>query len=569
MLYNGEHVGDGTGPKCDVAVDPVDGTTLTAKGMPNAVAVMAVSPRGSMYDPSAVFYMEKLVDRPRGGRRRRHPAPRRGEHPAHGQGQGQQQGRHHRRACSTGRATSELVDEIRATGARIKFILDGDVAGAIMAARPDTGIDLMLGVGGTPEGIIAACAMKALGGVIQGRLWPTDDEEEQRRSTPATTSSAVLSTDELVTGDDCFFVATGITDGELLRGVRYAHFTATTHSLVMRSRSGTIRTHHQRAPVRQAAALLPRRLRAGLRASVAHRRPAPQIYWWVTTRSRRRSAGGGDHRRTQHRGRSSHAELGHRARYDTFGDRDDPGAAAHHGPGRSADLVGPRALRAVRRARLLRHPLRQPRRRPVDQAARPRRSTRRDVVRGFVRRQTSAALHAERHGRRRRRPARPPRRRQGPRHRGLDGRHDRADARHRAPRPGAARWSRSCRRPGARSVGWQDPRLFPCLLGRGRAHPRARPSSGRSRPGDDRLARPTRRRPTRPASAPARPSTAASARPAWSGRCRRSWRSPTAPGALHDVRRPDARHPRPRPTGSCTCPAAGRPRAPSPAPSCC
>jgi fructose-1,6-bisphosphatase II len=137
-----------------------------------------------------------------------------------------------------------LVEEVRATGARIKFITDGDVAGAIMAARPDTGIDLLLGIGGTPEGIITACAMKALGGTIQGRLWPTDDAERQRALDAGHDLSPdhVLTTDELVTGDDCFFVATGITDGELMRGVRYRAGGATTHSLVMRSRSGTIRS---------------------------------------------------------------------------------------------------------------------------------------------------------------------------------------------------------------------------------------------------------------------------------------------------------------------------------------
>jgi fructose-1,6-bisphosphatase II len=137
----------------------------------------------------------------------------------------------------------KIAEEVRATGARIKFISDGDVAGAIMAARPDTGIDLLLGVGGTPEGIITACAMKCVGGVIQGRLWPTDDEERQRAIDAGHNLDPdfVLSTDDLVTGDDCFFVATGITDGELMRGVRYRAGGATTHSLVMRSRSGTVR----------------------------------------------------------------------------------------------------------------------------------------------------------------------------------------------------------------------------------------------------------------------------------------------------------------------------------------
>jgi fructose-1,6-bisphosphatase II len=241
MLYNGEHVGDGTGPKCDVAVDPVDGTTLTAKGMPNAVAVMAVAPRGSMYDPSAVFYMDKLVTGPEAadvvdirlpvGENIRRTAKAKGSSKVD------------ITVCVLDRPRhQQLVEEIRATGARIKFIADGDVAGAIMAARPDTGIDLMMGIGGTPEGIIAACAMKALGGVIQAKLWPTSDEEKQRAIDAGHNLDEVLQTDQLVMGDDCFFVATGITDGELIRGVRYAHFGATTHSLVMRSRSGTIRT---------------------------------------------------------------------------------------------------------------------------------------------------------------------------------------------------------------------------------------------------------------------------------------------------------------------------------------
>ena len=176
MLFNGEQVGDGTGPECDVAVDPIDGTTLTAKGMNNAVAVLAVAPRGSMYDPSAVFYMEKLVTGPEAADvvDIRYPVAENIHQVAKAKGS-HARGRHRRR-CSTGRGTTQLAEEIRATGARIKFIVDGDVAGAIMAARPDTGIDLLLGIGGTPEGIIAACAMKCLGGVIQGRLWPQDDD---------------------------------------------------------------------------------------------------------------------------------------------------------------------------------------------------------------------------------------------------------------------------------------------------------------------------------------------------------------------------------------------------------
>jgi fructose-1,6-bisphosphatase II len=243
MLYNGERVGDGTGPECDVAVDPIDGTTLAAKGMANAIAVMAVAPRGSMYDPSAVFYMEKLVTGPEAAHAVdiRYPVAE----------------NIHQVAKAKGSVPSDvtvvlldrprhqgLVDEIRDTGARIKFITDGDVAGAIMAARADTGIDLLLGVGGTPEGIIAACAMKCLDGVIQGRLWPKDDEERQRALDAGhdLDPEHVLTTEDLVTGDDVFFVATGITDGELMRGIRYRAGGASTHSLVMRSRSGTIRS---------------------------------------------------------------------------------------------------------------------------------------------------------------------------------------------------------------------------------------------------------------------------------------------------------------------------------------
>ncbi len=179
MLYNGEEVGDGTGPECDVAVDPIDGTTLTAKGMTNAVSVLAVAPRGSMYDPSAVFYMEKLVTGPEAADvvDLRYPiaenihqvAKAKGKRPSDVTVVLLDRPRH-----------DKMAAEIRATGAMIKFISDGDVAGAIMAARPETGIDLMLGIGGTPEGIIAACALKCMDGVIQGRLWPQGSEERER-----------------------------------------------------------------------------------------------------------------------------------------------------------------------------------------------------------------------------------------------------------------------------------------------------------------------------------------------------------------------------------------------------
>ena len=241
MLFNGEQVGDGTGPDVDVAVDPIDGTTLTAKGMPNAVSVLAVSERGSMYDPSAVFYMDKLVTGPEAADVVDIRLP---------------VAENIRRIAkikntSANGVTVVLLDrprheglaqEIRDAGARIKFISDGDVAGAIMAARPNTGVDLLLGIGGTPEGIITACAIKCIGGVIQGRLAPTDDDEKQRAVDAGHDMSRVLTTDDLVKGDNCFFVATGITDGELLKGVRYRERGCTTSSLVMRSKSGTVRT---------------------------------------------------------------------------------------------------------------------------------------------------------------------------------------------------------------------------------------------------------------------------------------------------------------------------------------
>jgi len=240
MLFNGENVGTGEGPEADVAVDPIDGTTLCAKGMNNAIAVMAVSERGSMYDPSAVFYMEKLVTGPVAadyvditapvGVNIRRVAKAKGENPEDVT------------VCILDRPRHDtIVREIRETGARIKFISDGDVAGAIMAAREGTGVDLLLGIGGTPEGIISACAMKCLGGVIQARLWPRDDEERLRALDAGHDLDRILTTADLVTSDNVFFVATGITDGELLRGVRYQGGRAETHSLVMRSKSGTIR----------------------------------------------------------------------------------------------------------------------------------------------------------------------------------------------------------------------------------------------------------------------------------------------------------------------------------------
>ena len=240
MLFNGERVGDGTGPECDIAVDPIDGTTLNAKGMPNAIAVLAAADRGSMFDPSAVFYMDKLVTGPEAADFVDIDAP---------------VSVNIRRVAKAKRVTPEdvtvvvldrprhegIIKEIREAGARIKLISDGDVAGSIYALREGTGVDLLLGIGGTPEGISSACAVKCLGGTIQGKLWPKDDEERARAIDAGHDLDRVLTTDDLVSGENVFFVATGITDGELLRGVRYRSETATTDSIVMRSKSGTVR----------------------------------------------------------------------------------------------------------------------------------------------------------------------------------------------------------------------------------------------------------------------------------------------------------------------------------------
>lgn len=240
MLYNGEEVGDGTGSPADVAVDPVDGTTLTAKGMNNAISVIALASRGAMFDPSAVFYMEKLVTGPEAADVIDITAP------VKVNLQRVAKAKHVDISSLTVVVLDrprhdQLVKDIREAGARIKFITDGDVAGAVEAARSNTGIDLLMGIGGTPEGIIAACAMKCLGGAIQGRLHPRSDEERAKAIAQGLDLNQILSTDDLVKGDDVFFAATGITDGELLRGVRYGEHHITSNSIVMRGRTKTVR----------------------------------------------------------------------------------------------------------------------------------------------------------------------------------------------------------------------------------------------------------------------------------------------------------------------------------------
>ncbi len=240
MLYNGEQVGDGTGPEVDVAVDPIDGTTLMSKGMPNALAVLAVAERGAMFDPSAVFYMEKLavgpdcadvIDINAGVRENLHRIAK-----------VKKSNVSDVTVCILDRPRhAQLVQEVRDAGARIRFISDGDIAGAITAAREGADTDVLMGIGGTPEGITAACALKCLGGAIQARLWPRDDAEREKALGAGHDLDRVLYTDDLVTGDNCFFVATGVTSGDLLRGVRYRSGGAFTQSIVMRSKSGTIR----------------------------------------------------------------------------------------------------------------------------------------------------------------------------------------------------------------------------------------------------------------------------------------------------------------------------------------
>jgi fructose-1,6-bisphosphatase II len=248
MLFNGEEVGDGTGSAVDVAVDPVDGTTLTAKGMANAISVIALAERGAMFDPSAVFYMEKLVTGPEAAGVIDITAP------VKVNLQKVAKAKHVDISSLTVVVLDrprhdQLVKDIREAGARIKFITDGDVAGAVEAARSNTGIDLLMGIGGTPEGIISACAMKCLGGEIQGRLKPKSDEERERAQAQGLDLTRVFTTNDLVKGDDVFFAATGITDGELLQGVRHGENYFTTNSIVMRGKTKTVRVITTESPI--------------------------------------------------------------------------------------------------------------------------------------------------------------------------------------------------------------------------------------------------------------------------------------------------------------------------------
>jgi fructose-1,6-bisphosphatase II len=240
MLYNGEEIGDGSPPEVDIAVDPVDGTTLTAKGMPNAISVVALSDQGTMFDPGPCVYMEKLAVGPEAAAAVDFEAPLADNLLGVAKAKGAEVA--DLTVCILDRARhEELVRQIRQAGARVKFITDGDVAGAIMAAREGTGVDMLVGIGGTPEAVIAACALKCLDAVMFGRLWPRNDEERRAALEQGYELDKVLTIDDLVKGDNVFFAATGVTDGELLRGVRFDRRGALTQSLSMRSKSGTSR----------------------------------------------------------------------------------------------------------------------------------------------------------------------------------------------------------------------------------------------------------------------------------------------------------------------------------------
>ena len=247
MLYNGEHIGDGSGSEVDVAVDPLEGTRLTALGQPNAIAVIAVAERGTMFFPGAAVYMQKIAVGPQGldaidinaspTENVNAVAKAKGITPRELSVVVLERERH-----------EQLIEELREAGAKVHLIRDGDVAPAIAAAQGGTGVDMLYGIGGTPEGVISAAALKCVGGGIQGKLWPRDDEERQRLVDEGLDPERVLTTDDLVAGDDVFVAATGVTTGSLLRGVRYLPNGVITDSIVMRSRSGTVRrieaNHH-------------------------------------------------------------------------------------------------------------------------------------------------------------------------------------------------------------------------------------------------------------------------------------------------------------------------------------
>jgi fructose-1,6-bisphosphatase II len=240
MLFNGEQLGDGSAPSLDIAVDPIDGTTLTSLGRAGAISVIAMSERGTMFDPGPCVYMEKVAAGPAAADVIDLNAPVKANLEAVAKALGEKVSDVTAVILDRDRH-SDIIRECRDAGARIRLIQDGDVAGAIQVAWRNSGTDVLFGIGGTPEGVIAACALKCLGGSIQGRLWPRNDDERRTALDAGYDLDQVLMLDDLVSGNDVFFAATGISDGELLRGVRYWGDGAGTQSLVMRSKSGTIR----------------------------------------------------------------------------------------------------------------------------------------------------------------------------------------------------------------------------------------------------------------------------------------------------------------------------------------
>jgi fructose-1,6-bisphosphatase II len=240
MLFNGEQVGNGTPPQVDIAVDPLEGTTLTSLGRPNAISVIGIAERGTMFDPGPCVYMEKLAVGSEAADVIDLNAPVKANLEAVAKALGEDVDDITAVILDRDRHT-DIIRECREAGARIRLIQDGDVAGAISAAWPESEANILFGIGGTPEGVIAACALKAIGGAIQGRLWPRNDDERRTALDAGYDLDQVLTTDDLVRGEDVFFAATGVSDGELLKGVRYWGNGASTQSLVMRSKSGTIR----------------------------------------------------------------------------------------------------------------------------------------------------------------------------------------------------------------------------------------------------------------------------------------------------------------------------------------
>ncbi|MDA8276705.1 MAG: class II fructose-bisphosphatase [Actinomycetota bacterium] len=240
MLFNGERIGDGSEPKVDIAVDPIEGTTPTALGRENALSVIALSERGTMFNPGPCFYMNKIAAGPESrGKISLDLTP-----------------TENVREVAKAKAipirevtvvildrprNQEIIEEVRKAGARVHLITDGDVAAAISTAWPTSGADLLLGIGGTPEGVVSAAALKSMGGEIQGRLWPRDDAESKAIIAAGLEIDKTLTHNDLIQSENCFFAATGVTNGELLRGVRYTPTGAVTQSLVMRSKSGTVR----------------------------------------------------------------------------------------------------------------------------------------------------------------------------------------------------------------------------------------------------------------------------------------------------------------------------------------